>query len=263
MNSTEKLITYNPLFCEFKFEVFCIAVEFSVSLSLSLVSYNWMLENENFAITFRGALKPEQSKKCKIFKIILIKWENFLENALWSCDLRNFLRMIFISRSKKRKTWPSDTMFCLVVGRGKQWTKGDINDKIQSLKLRIFIRSDTDHMSWEVWYAFLYGRGISSSWRAWEHTGGRWLSASSVMDVLKADTLCFRAALLGVIKAIGASVSWCVDSWLTPPWLLLAMPLTSPRGWGFKWPRIISPGVSTLIFLLWSGTVKLMALCRI
>lgn len=222
MNSTEKLITYNPLFCEFKLEVFCIPVEFSVSLRLSLVSYNWMLENENFAIIFRGALEPEQSKKCKIFKIILIRWENFLENALWSCDLRNFLRMMFISRSKKRKkTWPSATMLCLVMGRGKQWTEGDINDKIQSLKLRIFIRSDTDHMSWEVWYVFLYGRGISSSWRAWEHTGGRWLSASSVMDVLKADTLCFKAASAECSKS-HRSICLLVCWLLTNPSLALA-----------------------------------------
>lgn len=46
-----------------------------------------MLEIENFAITFRGALKPELSKKCKIFTIILIKQENSLENALWSKKL--------------------------------------------------------------------------------------------------------------------------------------------------------------------------------
>lgn len=90
MNSTQELITYNPFFYEFKLEVLCILVEYSISLRWSPVSWNWMLENANFAITFRGALKPEQSKKCKIFKIILIKQENFLENPLWSCDLRNF-----------------------------------------------------------------------------------------------------------------------------------------------------------------------------
>lgn len=59
----------------------------------------------------------------------------------------------------------------------------------------------------------------------------------------------------------GSHCAWY--HFITPSWLSRAIALTSPRGWWFKSTRIALLCVSTTIFILWSGTVKLMALCWI
>lgn len=149
-------------------------------------------------------------------------------------------------------------------GKHKWWTKVILLTKLKVWRLYYSLDLILNYeLGRLIWFFYMLGELVVHEEHEHGSIGGLCMfSASSVLNVLKTSILCFRAAS-AVCKKNNRSFLLCVSHyWLTPPWILLAIPFTSPRGWGFKWPRIILLGVSTLIFILWNGSGKLMALCR-
>lgn len=148
---------------------------------------------------------PNNLKNIKYLR--LIKQANSLENALWSCDLRNVLRMILISTSKKgKKKNSSATMVCVFSdgkkGKHKWWTKVILLTK---LKVWSLYYSLDLILSYElgrlIWFFFMLGEWVVHEEHEHGSIGGLcMLSASSVLNVLKTSTLCFRAASAGCKK---------------------------------------------------------------